>query len=148
MSFFVFIKNFDGVKGSIYKIAENQNDLDNLNIIKSDYKIIENSEFNFNLFKLENKYPLKYDNDVITFIDVDHFYKDKTTLNASLENKKNLITNFTNTNPSHNLFQQWNNYLIQLNSLNLDNINYPLNTSIEQYFSNLGQPYFNILQLP
>lgn len=148
MSFFVFIKNSDDVQGSIYRIAKNQSDLDNLNIIKSDYKIIEDLESTFNLVQLDNKHPLKYNNNTITYIDVPHLFKDKKTLNTSLENKKNLIQNFINNNESHNLFQQWSNYLNQLNSLNLDNINYPLNTSIEQYFSDLGQPSFNILQLP
>jgi hypothetical protein len=148
MSFFVFTKNMDDVQGSIYKIAKNQSDLDNLNIIKSDYKIIQDLELDFNLIQLDNKYPLKYNNNIITYIDVSHVFKDKKTLDASLENKKNLIQNFINNNESHNLFQQWSNYLIQLNSLNLDNINYPFNISIEQYFSNLGQPSFNILQLP
>jgi hypothetical protein len=148
MSFFVFTKNMDDVQGSIYKIAKNQSDLDNLNIIKSDYKIIQDLELDFNLIQLDNKYPLKYNNNIITYIDVSHVFKDKKTLDASLENKKNLIQNFINNNESHNLLQQWSNYLNQLNSLNLDNINYPLNTSIEQYFSDLGQPSFNILQLP
>jgi hypothetical protein len=148
MSFFVFTKNMDDVQGSICKIAKNQSDLDNLNIIKSDYKIIQDLELDFNLIQLDNKYPLKYNNNIITYIDVSHLFKDKKTLDASLENKKNLIQNFINNNESHNLFQQWSNYLNQLNSLNLDNINYPLNTSIEQYFSDLGQPSFNILQLP
>jgi len=35
-----------------------------------------------------------------------------------------------------------------LNNLNLDSISYPLNKSLEQYFNDLGQPSFNILQLP
>ncbi len=56
MSYFVFAKNFDNVSGTIYKIAENQSDLNNLNIILSDYKIIEDSQSNFNDFKLLNKY--------------------------------------------------------------------------------------------
>jgi hypothetical protein len=40
------------------------------------------------------------------------------------------------------------NYYTQLNNLNLDNITYPLNKSLEQYLSDLGQPSYNILQLP
>jgi hypothetical protein len=31
----------------VFKIAENQSDLDNLNINKSDYKIIEDTQENF-----------------------------------------------------------------------------------------------------
>ena len=34
------------------------------------------------------------------------------------------------------------------NNLNLDNIVFPLEKSLEQYFKDLGQPSYNILQLP
>ena len=33
MSFFIFFKNCDNKNGVLYRIAENQNDLNNLNII-------------------------------------------------------------------------------------------------------------------
>lgn len=148
MSYFIFIKDLDNIEGTIYKIAQNQSDLDNLNIIKSDYKIIEDSESNFNLVKLDNKFPIKYNNNVIVYGDKINLFKDKTILNASLGNRKNTIKNFINNNPSHPLFNRWNDYLTQLNSLNLDNINYPMDKSLEQYFNDLGQPSYNILQLP
>jgi len=148
MSYFIFVKNQDNIEGTIYKIAQNQNELDNLNIVKSDYKIIEDSESNFNLVKFGNKFPLKYDNNVITYVDIDSFFKNKTILSEHLENIKYLIKNFVINNPSHSLFNRWNDYLTQLNSLNLDNINYPLIIPIEQYLNDLGQPSFNILQIP
>jgi hypothetical protein len=37
---------------------------------------------------------------------------------------------------------------MQLNNLNLDSITYPLNKSLEQYFSDLGQTSLNPLQIP
>jgi hypothetical protein len=52
MAYFIFTKNSDNIEGSIYKIAENLNDFNCLNISQSDYKIIEDSESNFNLIKL------------------------------------------------------------------------------------------------
>ena len=61
---------------------------------------------------------------------------------------KKQIKQFIEYNPNHSLFTLWNNYYNQLDSLNLDNITYPLNKSLEQYFSDLGQPSLNILQLP
>jgi hypothetical protein len=57
MSYFIFNKEF---VDSIYRIAENQSDLNNLNISQTDYKIIEDSQFNFNLIKFGNKNPIKY----------------------------------------------------------------------------------------
>jgi hypothetical protein len=46
------------------------------------------------------------------------------------------------------LYDMWNNYYNQLNTLNLDNITFPFNQSLEQYFNNLGQPSLSPLQLP
>ena len=51
MVYFIFGKNLDNIEGTIYRIAENQSDLNNLNILQSDYKIIEDSQSNFNLVK-------------------------------------------------------------------------------------------------
>jgi hypothetical protein len=55
MSYFIFLKDRNNVEGTIYKIAENQFDLDNLNIIKNSYEIIEDSLSNFELVKYNNK---------------------------------------------------------------------------------------------
>ena len=148
MSYFIFIKNLDNLEGTIYRIAENQSDLNNLNIIQTDYKIIEDSQENFNSVKLNVKYPLKYNNNYITFEDQTNFSKNKEDLQIVINNFKNQIKQFTDNNPNHPLFSRWNNYYNQLSSFNLDNITFPLNKSLEQYFNDLGQPSFNILQLP
>ena len=65
-----------------------------------------------------------------------------------IDNLKYQIKNFTDNNPNHPLFSRWTNYYTQLNNLNLDSVTYPLNKSLEQYFDDLGQPSYNILQLP
>ena len=148
MAFFIFSKNLDNVEGTIYKIAENQSDLDNLNINQSNYEIIEDSQSNFNLVKLENKIISKYNNNVITYIDKNTTYENKADLKIDIDALQQQIKQFTDNNPNHPLFNRWSNYLTQLNNLNLDLITYPLNKSLEQYLSDLGQPSYNILQLP
>jgi hypothetical protein len=148
MSYFIFLKNLDNVEGTLYRVAENQSDLNNLNISQHCYKIIEDSQFNFNLIKYGNKIPLKYNNNVITYADVENSDKNKIELSVYLENFKNIINNFLIYNQSHLLFNRWNNYYNQLNNLNLDSITYPLNKSLEQYFDDLGQPSYSILQIP
>jgi len=148
MSYFIFLKNLDNIESTIYKIAENQNDLNNLNITQGDYKIIEDSQSNFDLVKLKNKYPVKYNDNVIIYIDGKNLFKDKESLQNYINSLKNQIIQFTNNNKDHSLFNLWNNYYIQLNSLNLDDIQYPLNKSLEQYLNDLGQPSYNLLQLP
>jgi hypothetical protein len=148
MSYFIFIKNLDNIEATLYKIAENQSDLNYLNINQSDYKIIEDSKSNFDLVKFGNKFPVKYNNNIITYIDQNILFEKKIEIQNYVNNLKKQIKQFTDINPNHSLFNQWNNYSIQLNNLNLDTIIYPLNKSLEQHFNDLGQPSFNILQLP
>ena len=148
MSYFIFLKNLDNIDGTLYRIAENQADLNNLNITQSTYKIIEDSQFNFNSVKFGTKIPEKYSNDIITYMDQTILFNDKNELQVYVNNVKKQIKEFANNNPNHPLFNRWNDYYNQLNSLNLNTITYPLNKSLEQYFNDLGQPSYNILQLP
>jgi hypothetical protein len=164
MSYFIFTKNTENVEGSIYKIAENQFDLDNLNIDKNSYTIIEDSQFNFNFVKYSNKAIIKYNNNIITYADYQIDFKDYVIINSKgeqiviytakqllrdyIERVKNQIKQFLNNNNNHVLFSRWNNYYNQLDLLNLDTVTYPLNKSLEQYFNDLGQPSYNILQIP
>jgi hypothetical protein len=148
MSYFIFAKDLDNIEGTIYRIAENQDDLNNLNITQSIYKIIEDSQINFNLVKFGNKFPKKYNNNVITYTDETVSYPLKEHLKSYVDGVKTAIKDFTKDNPNHPLFNRWNNYYNQLNNLNLNNISYPLNKSLEQYFNDLGQPSLNPLQIP
>jgi hypothetical protein len=148
MSFFIFLKNMDNIDATLCKVAENQSDLNNLNISQTDYKIIEDSQFNFNLIKFGNKNPIKYNSNTITYIDQTISFITKESLSIYVNQFKNTIKKFTDNNPNHPLFNTWNNYYSQLNNLNLDSITYPLNKSLEQYFNDLGQPSLHVLQLP
>jgi hypothetical protein len=148
MPYFIFNKDSYNVEGTIYRIAENQSDLNNINIIQSDYKIIQDSQENFNSVKLSNKYPLKYNNDnTITYKDSQENFT-KQSLKNYIEMYKKNIKLFLDNNPNHPLFNQWNNYYNQLNNLDLESITYPLNKSLEQYFDDLGQTSLNPLQIP
>jgi len=147
MSFFIFQKNMDNLGGSLYKISETQDYLDNMNINKSNYKIIEVSQQDFNFVKLNQKNIEKYVGENVIYTDeIFVFYK--ISLQNYINNLKNSIDPFLKNNKNHYLFNIWNDYYNQLNNLNLDSITYPSNKSLEQYFSDLGQPSFNILQLP
>ena len=147
MYFFIFSKNSDNIEGTLYKIAQDQFDLDNLNIIQSDYKIIQDSQENFNSVKLNIKQALKYNNNIITYGNMQNYFT-KNTLQSTVVNLKMQIQQFLNNNPNHPLLGRWNNYYNQLNNLDLDSITYPFNNSLEAYFNDLGQPSYNILQLP
>lgn len=148
MSYFIFINNLNNIDGSFYRIAENQYDLDNLNIIKYDYKIIEDSQENFDLVKYGNKFPIKYNNDNIVFIDQTCSFLTKEQLQYYINNFKNQIKQFTDNNLNHLLYNRWNTYYNQLNNLDLNSIIYPLNKSLEQYFKDQNQLSLSPLQTP
>ena len=148
MAYFIFLKNLDNVGGSFYKMAENLSDLNNLNIFKDDYKIIEDTQENFNLVKFNKKIPEKYSGDTITYQDKIFFIKNKVNMEDEIKDNKKLIKQFLENNPNHLLFNRWNSYYNQLNNVNVDSITYPLNKTLQEYFNDLGQPSYNILQLP
>jgi hypothetical protein len=148
MSFFIFSKDLDNITGTLSRIAENEFDLNNLNIMKSVYKIIEESQENFNFVKFNKKYPLKYNGDIIVFEDSNIYFEEKIDLFNYIETFKKQIKNFLELNPQSLVFDKWNNYYNQLNNLNLNTIEFPLNKSLEEYFNDLGQPSLSHLQLP
>jgi hypothetical protein len=148
MAYFIFLKNLDNIEGTLYKIAENLNDLNSLKIIEDNYKIIEDNQSNFNNVKYGTKQITKYNNNIIEYIDSAWSFSSKNELLSYVNNLKNVIKLFINNNPSSPVFNIWNSYYNQLNNLNLDTISYPLNKSLEQHFNELGQPALNILQLP
>ena len=148
MAYFLFSKNSENLEGYFYKIAENQNDLNNLNIDQLNYKIIEDTQDNFNSVKLNTNCVIKYNNDSIIYENLIITFKNKEFLKTYIDNFNKEIKQFIDNNPNHSLLNKWNNYYNQLNNLNLDNITYPLNKSLEQYFNDLGQTSLNPLQLP
>jgi len=160
MAYFIFTKNKDNIEGNLYKIAETESDLNNLNILKSDYTIIQDSQENFNDVKFFKKRVKFYNDNIISYENISELFEDQINKNNTLiltgkDKLKNYINSFTNqikyftdNNPNHSLFNRWNDYYNQLNNLDLNSITYPLNKSLEQYFNDLNQPSLNPLQLP
>jgi len=148
MPYFILLKVSDGGAGSLYRIAENESDLNNLNIIKSDYIILEDSQVNFDNFKYRNKSILNFDNNNINYTNFNVRFENKNKLINYIESIKPLINDFLENNKNHPLYNRWKQYDDQLKNLNLDNIVFPLEKSLEQYFKDLGQPSYNIIQIP
>ena len=149
MSYFIFDQNLNNVEGTLYRIAENLSDLNSLNISQSLYKIIEDTQDNFNAVKYGTKDCVKYNENTITYINGKPIsFLNWTDLNNYISIVKNQIKGFLDNNINHSLYNRWNSYYIQLNTLTENQFVFPLNKSLEQYFNDLGQPSYNILQLP
>ena len=146
MSYFIFLNN--QTQDSLYRIAENQSDLNNLNIDKSNYTIIEDTQINFENVKYGLKNAIKYNGQTITYSDNPAISINKNDLTNIINALKISIEQFLKNNVNHPLYNRWNDYYNQLNSLNLNSITYPLNKSLEQYFNDLGQTSLSPLQLP
>lgn len=147
MSYFIFNKNQENIVGSFYRMAENQSDFNNLNIDLSSYKVIEDTQENFNAVKYGTKFPEKFSSNSITFTNLNPSFT-KETLNFYIDILKKDIKQFLNNNLNHPLFSKWNEYYNQVSSLNLNTITFPLNKSLEQYFNDLGQLSLSPLQIP
>jgi len=149
MPYFIFNKNQEDISGTFYRMAENESDLNNLNIEITNYNIIQESLENFNNVKFQIKFPISYNiSNVINYENLNPLFTRKENLEKIVNNLKQQINLFLKNNQNHPLFDRWNSYYNQLNSLDLETINYPLTMSLEQYFNNLGQPSYSILQLP
>jgi hypothetical protein len=150
MAYFIFTKNLDNIENSIYRIAENTEDLNYCNINDQDYKIIEDTQANFNNVKLRNKWPLKYNGNTITYVDIVVDFGSKKDLTLYIDQTKNFIFGFldNSANKNHPLFPRWNSYYQQLINFNPNTVTFPLNKSLEQYFVDIGQTSLNTLQLP
>ena len=147
MPYFVYNKNSGN---QIYKIAENDTDLNQLIGIGEDYLVVSASETDFNSVKLNLKDILNYDNVSNKFVD-NTWQFNKETLEDYIESVCNKIQDFLNANSSHPKYQQFLNYYNYLKSLIVVIIipnNGSLNMSLEQYIQNQGQPYYSTLQIP
>ena len=150
MAYFVFKKNLNGVEGTLYRIAENESDLNNLNIDLEPYKIIEDSQENFNAVKYGTKTALKYNENTITFEDKSVLFREQSYLYGYINNVKKEIKQYLDLNKNHILYNKWNDYYNQLDSFSneLFNVTFPLNKSLEQYFKDQNKPSLSPLQIP
>lgn len=146
MAIFIFNK---GDNTALHKIAESSDELQNFNIVIDHYDLIEENNLqNFLDVKLNKKIVVKHENNSIIYQNITFEFKNKEKLDKHVVSVKNTIKLFLDNNLNNPLFLKWNNYYNQLGSLDTSSINYPLNTSLEEYFYNSNLPALNPLQLP
>jgi len=153
MAYFIFTKNCEDIKNTLCRMAENELDFNSLNASSDVYKIIEVSQNDFNDVKYGRKLVDSYNlENVINYVNLIYGENDiqynKKQLQDYVTKVKSALQQFIDSNPNHGLFARCNSYLNQLTALNLDNINYPLEKSLEQHLYDIGQTSFHPLQIP
>jgi len=151
MAYLICIKDQDDRQGSLCKIAENENDLNILIKEKGLYKIIEISEQDFNDLKIGLKRFIKYNNNDITFENFEgQSFINKQGIKTHIDILKKSINSFLKNefNSTHVYYSKWKTYHDQLDTINVDNIEVPLNIPFEKYLSDNNIQPLNLLQLP
>jgi hypothetical protein len=152
MAYFIFNPNLPDVNGTLYRIAANDVDLNNLNIDKTLYNIITDTDVNFTNVQLGTQIIVSYSStNVITYSQVQTGnidFKTSTDLNNYIKNYSTSINLFVENNPSNPWLSTWISYNTQLLNTNVTNMTYPMTISLEQYYKNNNLPVLNPLQLP
>jgi hypothetical protein len=145
MAYFIFSNN--DIDLNLYKIAENDSDLNSLNINLASYKIITVSEENFLSVKFSRKQATR-NGDSVSYTDTPIINYEASQMPASIKYLKSIIQIFLDNNATHSQFAKWKNYYNQLSSLDVDTLPNPLTVSIEEYFANNNLISLSPLQLP
>jgi|TARA_R100001460_G_scaffold35576_4_gene68413 hypothetical protein len=140
---------FNKTDSSLYKIAANETDKDNLNIIDDQWTIKDISDSDFTLVKNGEKL-VELSGDTVTYTDVNMTYESADLLQEWINNIISLINDFkangnNQSNPNYDSVVAYGQYL---NDFDTSTITYPLDKSWEQYCADTGVTYFNSLQLP
>jgi len=149
MAYLIFSKKENLTSSDLYRIAETEEHLNSLNIIKNDYIIKTISIDDFNNLKSENKKIESINGDQITYVD---FIRpnplEKEEFDKHIESRKEFcqaVLNAKKVKPIIlGLVQQ---YLTTLNSIDTTTINFPLNKTFNQYINSQSLFFINLLQV-
>ena len=146
MAYFIYNKNEPDMT-DIYKIAEDDNALANLNITEDHIRLTVSDE-EFNYVKQEVKYPAAYDGSNFTWEDLTQEIT-KENLDHIIQSKIRRIEDFLNApNSGHPDYNFWNTYKDTLSNFDTSTITYPMAISWDKYCEDNGIAYKSILQLP
>ena len=147
MAYLLFKKELEDEAGSFYKLVENDDALSGINHNLDSLKKITINAATFKNVNLGKKFPKSFKGDTVTYDDLSYSL-DKSTVENQIKIIVGQIDDFLKSNSGHAQYDKWNNYKTQLNSLNLDDLTYPLETTLEEYFDDNSQTALSSLQLP
>jgi hypothetical protein len=148
MAYFIYNKN---TNNQIYKIAENDSDLNALIIPQDQYLVVNANQSDFDSVKLNTKSILNYNGSSVELKDIQWGF-DRVSLQNYINNLINNISDFLGAQPQSSKYQLWKDYQSELYSLPVQlvipNPTVPLTTSLEVYLNSKGKTYLNLLQIP
>ena len=113
MAYFIF-NNYENDPKTIYKIAEDDNYLNNLLLDKSIYKIVNVSQSDFIAVKNNEKQVDPLIGETPTFKNISIGFTSKTILIDYIDTFVTHIDTYLKNNKNHIFYSNWNNYLTQL----------------------------------
>lgn len=151
MAYYIFQN--DGDNKNIVKVAENETDKNNLNIVQSQYKIIENTDIDFDKVKTgEIEITNWSGTDTINYntITISSCATEASHLEDAIDLRLAPIKTYLDNNSGHADYTKWNSYKTQLETLKAasGSQTYPMDNNVEKHFKANSQNYYNILQLP
>tara|TARA_R100001086_G_scaffold191162_2_gene108469 strand:- start:1324 stop:1803 length:480 start_codon:yes stop_codon:yes gene_type:complete len=159
MAYLLFNKDQENVTSTFQKLIANDTELANVQPKQEAYKVITCSDDDYNAVKYREKWPSHYTGDTVTFETIDLDYPDKedpsvpagydqVTMQDQLDQSKSAISKWVGSHGSHPDFDKWNNYLTELNSLDISSWTYPTLKSLEKELNDRGQTSLSYWQLP
>jgi hypothetical protein len=147
MAYFLF-QNIENLTGTFFKCVETQSELNNLNVIQSHFKIIEDTKQKFDDVILGNIKPMSFNGNSINYENTNIVFDSANNLRSYIESQIYCIDAFLNNNKNHVDFNKWLSFKVQLMSTNVNSITYPLQNSLEKYYSETGKTVLSTLQMP
>ena len=159
MAYLLFNKDQENVTSTFQKLIANDTELANVQPQQEAYKVITCSDDDYNSVKYREKWPSHYTGDTVTFETIDIDYPDKedpsvpagydqVTMQDQLDQSKSAISKWVASHSSHPDFDKWNNYLTELNNLDITSWTYPTMKSLEKELNDRGQTSYSYWQLP
>jgi hypothetical protein len=148
MAYLIFNKDLPNISGTLYRIAENETDLNNFGLNLQDFNVITITQDIFDSIRLNNKVVAKYNNNnVVEYDDYQIVFKTVDHIHNYNKNFSKKIEEFLNNNPNHPDFNKWSNYKNQLDDTKYQDLTFPLNKTLEQIYKDKNQTYFNIFEI-
>jgi hypothetical protein len=144
MPYIILNKSTNG----IYAVVENDSHKNEFNTNLYDVKTIDETSFNNIILSLVDV-TTNDNGNTFSYVDIKNgplpYLLSKENFVNYINNLKNNLKNFLESNPNSVIYTKGNVFLNSLNTLNINSINFPLSTTVEEYFKqqNIGflHPY-------